>query len=74
MRARLADLRRDLAREHAEHGVGRVVGHRPQALGALQADDLRPQVLGLEQRLVTRFVIGEVDQVADVPRLHRATG
>jgi hypothetical protein len=31
-------------------------------------------VLALEQRLVTGLVVREVHQVADVPRLHRATG
>jgi hypothetical protein len=69
-RAAAIDLKSDATGEHRADRVGVAVGDRPDPLGALQAHDLAPQVLRVEEPSVARPGVVERDEVAQVLRVH----
>jgi hypothetical protein len=64
------DLDGDLARHAEAEGVGVGVGDRPDALVRLEANDLRPQPVGLVKALVVWALGVEPDEFAKVFRFH----
>ena len=64
------DLHDDPAGHDEDDGVRVGVRDRAEALVAVQAHDLRPEAVGLEQRRVTGPVLVEVHEIAQVTGLH----
>src|SRR5207249_11897315 len=67
-----ADLDRNLARHDREDAVGTRVGDRAVPVGAVEAQELRPQLLRLEHGTVYRRLFGELHELSEVPGLHVA--
>jgi hypothetical protein len=71
---RPVDHERRLAGDDGEHRVGARIGDGPERLIALEAQDLAPQSVGLEDGLAPDLLRREVNEALQVSVIHEGQG